>query len=356
MSYICFKNNLKNFVMAKFKKAFIYIFISLFIISIILSGVVYKMAFSKNVKKDIYLYIPNNSEFNVVLDSLRKNKILENEKSFLVTSKIKKYNKHVKSGKYKLSKDMSNWQLVNLLRSGNQSPVRVTITSVRILENIASKVAPKLEFEADELINYLNSNDFFEQYDVDSKTAIAIFIPNTYEFYWNTNPQEFVARMKKEYDKFWTTERQKKAKSQGLTPLEVSILASIVQAEQAAHPDERPTIAGLYLNRLAKKIPLESDPTLIFAHQDFSIKRVYNYHKEIQSPYNTYLNAGLPPGPILMPEISSIEAVLNPKESNYIFMCAKDDLSGYHYFSTNLRQHSIYAKKYHRALNRLNIK
>ena len=224
------------------------------------------------------------------------------------------------------------------------------------MESFCSNIAPNFEFASDDLLNYLKSNEYLAQYQLNEHTALSIFLPNTYQFFWNTSPKEYVARMKREYDKFWTETRLQKAESVGLSPTQVIVLASIVQAEQMAHSSERPLIAGLYLNRLKINMPLQSDPTLIYAIGDFSIKRLYNHHKEIASPYNTYLNMGLPPGPILLPEISSIEAVLNPTESNYLYMCAKEDFSGFHYFTDNLTQHMIYAKRYHNALNTLNIK
>jgi len=182
-----------------------------------------------------------------------------------------------------------------------------------------------------------------------------MFIPNTYEFYWNTSAEEFFKRMAKEYKAFWTSERIAKAKKIGLSQSEVSALASIVQAEQLFHADERSRVAGLYINRLNKGMLLQSDPTLIYALGDFTIKRVLNKHKIIKSPYNTYLNTGLPPGPINLPERSSIDAVLNYEKHDYIFMCAKEDFSGYHNFAKTNRQHEIYAAKYHRELNKRRI-
>ncbi|MBN2893441.1 MAG: endolytic transglycosylase MltG [Bacteroidales bacterium] len=345
--------------MSKFKKFLIFSFIIIIILGGIIGFVGYKMAFSPNVNisnDSIYLYISSNRSFQAVVDSLTQNNIIENKKSFMLISKLKKYDDLVKPGKYKITNGMNNWELVNHLRSGKQEPIMVVVPSVRVLSDFCEKIAPNFECTEDELSNYLNSNEFFEKYGLNEYNAISLFIPNTYEFYWNTSAEEFVERMKSEYDKFWTVIRTGKAENLGLTPLEVSVLASIVQSEQAAHPDERPTIAGLYLNRLKIGMPLQSDPTLIFALGDFSVKRVYDFHKKIQSPYNTYLNIGLPPGPILLPEISSIDAVLNPKESKYLYMCAKEDLSGYHYFSDNLTQHTIYAKRYHNALNALDIR
>ncbi len=345
--------------MAKFRKKIITVFVFLFILGLVAGFFVYKFAFTPNVKiqdKYTYLYIPTDATFNQVLDSLTENNILIKEKSFIYVSKIKKYDKYVKSGRYKIKNKETNWHLVNKLRAGIQEPVDVTIPSLRTIEQLCSKASKYLEFDSSELCNILTDKTFLDSLNMNKKTIACLFIPNTYEFYWNTSAKEFIARMKKEYEKFWTENRIKKAHEIGLSPIEVSILASIVQSEQMTHPDERPKIAGLYLNRLEKGIRLQSDPTLVYALGDFSINRVYNYHKTIDSPYNTYMYKGLPPGPILIPDISSLKSVLNAEEHDYIFMCAMEDFSGYHYFSKNLTQHIIYANKYHEALNRLNIR
>ncbi len=345
--------------MKKFKKILIFIFVFLILIGAIIGFIGYKMAFSPNVsisEEYTYLYITSDSDFQNVLDSLTNSEIIKNKKFFVIISKLKKYDIYVKPGKYKINNGLSNWNLVNLLRSGNQEPVKVLIPSVRTVEALCEKVAPYFEFSEQQLVDYLNSDEFLNLYSLDNYSVPSIFIPNTYEFYWNTSVEDFVKKMKNEYDKFWTDERLAKAKKINLTQLEVIVLASIVQSEQMANPDERPIIAGLYINRLRKDIPLQSDPTLIFAIGDFTIKRVYDYQKKVQSPYNTYLNLGLPPGPILIPDINSIDAVLNYNKNDYIYMCAKEDFSGYHYFTDNLTQHLIYAKRYHNALNALNIK
>ena len=345
--------------MSKFKKFLIFSTIVIIVIGGVVGFFAYKYAISPNVELDeeyTYLYIKSDCSFQAVLDSLSENNILINEKSFIILSKIKKYDVLVKSGKYKIYDGLNNWNLINLLRSGRKEPVKILVPSVRTLDKLCERIAPFFEFSYTELYDYLNSEEFLSENNLDEYNKMSLFIPNTYEIYWDITAQEFVSRMLQEYENFWTEEKKEKAKNLDLTQLEVTTLASIVQSEQMQHADERPIIAGLYLNRLKKGIRLQSDPTLIFATGDFSIKRVYDYHKNINSPYNTYLYAGLPPGPILLPHISSINAVLNPQESDYLFMCAKEDLSGYHYFATNLTQHVIYAKRYHNALNALNIR
>lgn len=316
---------------------------------------VYRDVFKANVSSNSYFLIPTNSTYKDVLDSLKAQEVLIDTASFKKTTSLKKYKNRIHPGRYLLEKNMTNNQLVNMLRSGRQTPVKVTFNNIRTINDLASKVSKVIEADSLLIIELLNDENFISKYGFDSRTIISMFIPNTYEFYWNTNAKKFVEKMMSEYDKFWTKERIEKAERIGLSKKEVSILASIVQAEQRAHNDEKPKVAGLYINRLNRNMLLQSDPTLIFASGDFTKKRVLNKDKEIESPYNTYKYAGLPPGPINMPEISSLKAVLNYDKHNYIFMCAKEDFSGYHNFSTNARQHGIYARRYQQALNKKKI-
>ncbi len=316
---------------------------------------VYRDVFKVNVSSNSYLLIPTNSTYEDVLDSLKAQEVLIDIVSFKKTASLKKYKDVIHPGRYKPEKGMTNNQLVNMLRSGRQTPVKVTFNNIRTINDLASKVSKVIEADSLLIIELLNDENFISQYGFDSRTIISMFIPNTYEFYWNTNAKKFVEKMMSEYNKFWTKERIEKAERIGLSKKEVSILASIVQAEQRAHNDEKPKVAGLYINRLSRNMLLQSDPTLIFASGDFTKKRVLNKDKEIESLYNTYKYAGLPPGPINMPEISSLNAVLNYDKHNYIFMCAKEDFSGYHNFSTNARQHGIYARRYQQALNKKKI-
>ncbi|MCD4794855.1 MAG: endolytic transglycosylase MltG [Bacteroidales bacterium] len=316
---------------------------------------VYRDVFKVNVSSNSYLLIPTNSTYEDVLDTLKAQEVLIDISSFKKTASLKKYKDIIHPGRYKPEKGMTNNQLVNMLRSGRQTPVKVTFNNIRTINDLASKVSKVIEADSLLIIELLNDENFISQYGFDSRTIISMFIPNTYEFYWNTNAKKFIEKMMSEYNKFWTKERIEKAERIGLSKKEVSILASIVQAEQRAHNDEKPKVAGLYINRLNRNMLLQSDPTLIFASGDFTKKRVLNKDKEIESPYNTYKYAGLPPGPINMPEISSLNAVLNYDKHNYIFMCAKEDFSGYHNFSTNARQHGIYARRYQQALNKKKI-
>lgn len=311
---------------------------------------------SPNVKISEVIFIPTGSTFEDVMDTLRREKILIHENSFRWLAKIKKYDSKVKPGRYRILKGMTSNEIINLLRGGLQEPVNITFNNIRTKNQLISRISQKLEADSAELVALLN-NDLWlnENFGLKSETALTLFIPNTYFINWNTSAKEFIERMHTEYKKFWTEERKAKAKAINLSPTEVSILASIVQAEQLMFPDERPTIAGLYLNRLRIGMALQSDPTLIYAIGNFSISRVLNKDKQVDSPYNTYKYAGLPPGPICIPEISSIDAVLNYEKNNYLYMCAKDDFSGRHNFAKTIYEHNKNAEKYRRALNKQKI-
>ncbi len=323
---------------------------------IIAAGVMYYLLFSNNVKKDTILYIPHNSTFSSVIDSLKKYDALKSYKTFYFTAKWKKYPQKIKTGKYDIKTGMNNRQILNMLISHSQSPVNVYVPSVRTVDRLATMVAKDFEFSSKDLMDLLNNEDTLKNLGFTKQTVPALFLPDKYEFYWDYTAHDFLMRMYKEYQKFWNEERLSKAEQIGLTPVEVTTLASIVQAEQMEHPDERPRIAGLYLNRLKKGIPLQADPTVIFAIGDFSKKRVYERDTKYPSPYNTYIHKGLPPGPILIPYKNSIDAVLNYEKHNYYYMCAKEDFSGYHNFSKTLAGHLRNAKKYQQALNKAGIR
>ncbi|WP_026898287.1 endolytic transglycosylase MltG [Daejeonella oryzae] len=311
--------------------------------------------FSANVTgEQEYLYIPTGSEFNDVLKSIKDQKIVKDTATFLWSAQNMDYI-DVKPGKYKLEKGMSNRKFINMLKSGNQEPVKLGYQNVRLKETFAGMVAKKIEADSASIINLLDSAEYVQKFGFDTSSVYVMFIPNSYELYWNTSAEKFFSRMHTEYQKFWNAERKAKAEKIGLTPVQVSILASIVDGE-ALHDKEMPVIAGLYMNRFNKGIKLEADPTVIFANNDFTIRRVLNKHLRKDSPYNTYLNKGLPPGPIAMPSINAIDAVLNYSKHEYIYMCAKEDFSGYHAFASTLSEHLVNARKFQKALNDKNIK
>ncbi|MDP4680700.1 MAG: endolytic transglycosylase MltG [Cyclobacteriaceae bacterium] len=300
------------------------------------------------------LMIPTGSTFKDVQNIVFNERYVNDLISFSFLSKLMGYQEHVKSGLYFLEPDMTNPEAIRLLRSGEQTAVNVTFNNVRLMEDLAPKITKNLEMTETEFLNQINISVSKKSIGFDSLEIIGMFIPNTYQAFWDTSPENLIDKLRKEYENFWNDERKAKADAIGLTPKEVSVLASIVQAE-TANSSELKTVAGLYMNRLNRGIALQADPTLVFAARDFSIKRVLNVHKEIDSPYNTYMYRGLPPGPINMPEMKAIDAVLNYEKHNYIYMCAKEDFSENHNFATNLIDHNKNAIKYQRALNKARV-
>ncbi len=301
-----------------------------------------------------YIYIPTGSNFRNVLQLLYSNNIIINHSTFEWVAEKKNYPGNIKAGKFKITEGMSNNALINLLRSGRQEPVRLVFNKVRTKERFSGIIGSQIEADSLVLLKLLSDEDFLHKYGKNSETAMALFIPNTYEFFWNTDAENFVERMYKEYNKFWNESRLNKAKNLGMTPDEVITLASIVE-EETVKKEEKPTLASVYINRLKKGMRLQADPTVRFALGDFEIQRILNKHLELDSPYNTYKHAGLPPGPICIPTITSIDAVLNYEKTNYLYFCARADFSGYHDFSKTLHQHNVNAAKYRAALNRNRI-
>lgn len=330
---------------------------SILLISILTGVFTYLYFFSPNINatKEIAINIPTGTTYSELLQLLKDKKLLKNYYTFDVLAKRTKLFKKVYPGHYVFKASMTNKEIIRIFRGGLQTPVKVTFNAVRTKEELAGKMSKTLEIDSATFLSMLYDSTFLSMNGVDTNTVIALFIPNTYEMYWNTSQKKLMERVMKEYNTYWTEARKTLAKEQGLTPIQVSILASIVQAEQLEHPSERAIIAGLYLNRLRSNMLLQSDPTLIYATRDFSIKRVLNIHKAIESPYNTYLYEGLPPGPINLPEMSSLNAVLHPDKNNYLYMCAKEDFSGYHNFAVDYATHLKNANLYSAALNKMKI-
>ena len=304
---------------------------------------------------DKYIYIPTGATFNDVLHLLNSDNLLKNQASFEWVAEQMKYKNRIKAGRYLIKKNMSNRELVALLRSGKQTPIKVVFNNVRTKEQLASVVGSQLEADSSAITGLLGNAQQLQKFGFTPENCMAMFIPNTYEFYWNTSAKKFLERMASEYKIFWNSSRKAKAANMNLTQSQVSVLASIVEQETRKN-DEKPVIAGVYYNRLTKGWKLEADPTLVYALGDFTIQRVLNIHKEIDSPYNTYLNSGLPPGPICIPSIASIDAVLNYSKHEYLFFCAKDDFSGYHSFAKTYSQHLLNAKRFQNELNRRKIR
>lgn len=301
-----------------------------------------------------YLYIPTGSNLDDVVAIIKAQHILNNTESFKwVASKMNF--KNIKPGKYKITKGLSNIELVRLLRSGKQEPIKLTFQNIRLKTDFAGYIGKNFEIDSLAFLNMLDSIDLVRQYGFDEETIFCMFIPNTYELYWNTSKEKFFERMQKEYVKFWNTERLAQAKAIGLSPVQVSILASIVDQEALLNR-EMVRIAGVYMNRLNRGIKLEADPTVIFANGDFTVKRVLYKLLQKDSPYNTYKYNGLPPGPICMPSVAAIDAVLHFEKHNYIYFCAKEDFSGLHNFASNVTEHQMNARKFQQALNNRGIK
>jgi UPF0755 protein len=345
--------------MSKFSKVIIYTFLILTTLAVIIGYQLYKAFLKPNTwvkdEKSATLYIPSGSNFNDLKLSLYEKGIVINRLTFEWMAKRKNLENNIHPGKYVINDGMTNPELIDLLRSGRQTPVKITFNNIRTRENFAQRISRDIEPDSAEIIGLLYDDDYLGIFGFSSETILTMFIPDTYEVYWNISSKELMDRLYMEYNKFWNEGRRQKAEQIGLTPAQVSILASIVEKETNQN-DEKERMAGVYLNRLQKNWMLQADPTVVYAVGDFTIKRVLNIHKEIDSPYNTYKNYGLPPGPICLPSVSSIDGVLNREIHNYMFFCAKDDFSGYHAFAETHTQHNINANKYRQALDRENIK
>ena len=316
----------------------------------------YNRIFSNNIRKPGSVFIESKDN----IPDLKKKiaAFLEDEEAFHWVAVQKKFNQP-KAGKYILKKGMSNNDIVNLLRSGNQTPVKVAFNNQDTLEKLAHRIATQVETDSTKLMQAFLDPLFLKENNFSEKTVLGIFIPNRYEVYWTISAEKFRDKMLKEYTLFWNSRRTESAKKLNLSKKEVITLASIVQKE-TTQLAERPIVAGLYLNRLKKGWPLQADPTVIFCirekkGQNTVIKRVLTTDLKIDSPYNTYLYKGLPPGVISMPDVSAIDAVLNASKHNYYYMCANTEKIGFHTFAKTLSQHNRNAEKYHRWLNNKGI-
>ena len=339
------------------KKLIILIFSLLFIIGGVIGYSYYSKIYKPNTTKNGFVYIPSNSNYKEVENLIRP--FLKRVTSFAWVANKKNYPNTIKAGKYKISEGLNNNDLVNLLRSGRQTPIKLSFNNQDTLEKLAGRIAEQIEADSISLLNSFTNKSFLKENNYTNKTALGMYIPNTYEFYWNTSANTFRNRMLKESNKFWNKSRLEKAKKQNLSEDQVITLASIVQKETASK-SERPMVARLYLNRLQDRWPLQADPTIIFAlkekhGQNYEVKRVLLKDLKINSKYNTYLNAGLPPGPISMPDVSSIDAVLNPANHNYFYMCASISDLGKHVFAKTLSQHNRNAAKYQNWLNKQGV-
>lgn len=316
----------------------------------------YQMLFSPNFlinHPDKMIIIDDDTDFKGLTNQLIEDTLLNDVISFSFLSKLMKYSENIKVGAYKVKMNMSNYDLISMLRAGDQTPINITFSYSRKINDLAQKISEKLKISEKDLMDFITENSQ-SNYGFDNQNIIGMFLPDTYEVYWDITPKNLLDRMKSEYDKFWNSERTTKLERVNLSKNEVITLASIV-ASETNKIDEADRIAGVYINRLRKNMLLQADPTLIYAANDFSIRRVLNKHKKIKSPYNTYMNKGLPPGPIRLSPKKYIDAVLNFENHRFIFFCAKDDFSGYHEFAITLSEHNKNARKFQRALNKRKI-
>ncbi len=327
----------------------------LFLVTALTSIYIYRLVFQPiSLEETTYVYIKPGNDYKQVVEQLKEKGAIPSEELFLLLAERMNYPNTVKPGRYAIEGGMTMPEVIRRLRSGNQSPVILTFNNIRVFEDLAGRLSQQLMVDSLSLLQSFRDSRQAKKFGFNTETFPSMFIPNSYEVYWNTSIDDLLARMKREYDRFWNETRKEKAKRVGLTPVEVSILASIVE-EEATYSDEYPTVAGLYLNRLRRGMRLEADPTVKFAVGDFTLRRVLFRHLEVESPYNTYKHGGLPPGPIRVPSIKAIDGVLNPEEHNHLFMCAKEDLSGRHNFATTHAEHARNAAAYQRALNERGI-
>jgi len=344
---------------SKWKKTVIGTLVILILIGVITGGAFYMKIVlpAFHTDKITYLYIDEKKDYEAIKEQLKTQSHIKDIRLFEKLASYMKYPQNIKIGKYEIKPHLNYLGLIRMLRNGVQVPVQLTFNNIRLKKDFADRIGSQLMFGQDALLNKLNQPEVCQSLGFDTTTIMSMFIPNTYQIYWTVSVDQFLGRMKKEYDRFWTPERLSKAKDIPLSQVEVSVLASIVEEETAAK-SEYPVVAGLYINRLRKGMLLQADPTIKFALGDFELRRILDIHKAqaTGSPYNTYENKGLPPGPIRIPSIAGIDAVLNYANHNYLYMVAKDDFSGRHNFSVTLSEHNQNAAKYHEALNRNNIR
>lgn len=344
----------------KLKKIFVILSVVLISAASIYGFIIYRQIFTENTnfdKTELFVYVPTDANFEQVVEIMKP--YVKDIEKFKMVAEKKSYNTNVKSGKFLLKIGMNSNQIVNALRQN--VPVDLAFNNQERLEDFAGRIGSQIEADSLSLLTAFKDENFLKENGFTEENVLSMFIPNSYELFWNINAIKFRDRMAKEYRKFWTPQRIAKATALNLTPLQVSALASIVHKETVKR-DERPKVAGVYLNRLATGMKLEADPTVIFAVKkksgDFNqvIKRVLNKDLITDSPYNTYKYEGLPPGPIAMPDITAIEAVLNPEKHNYIYFCASVTNFGYHEFAVTPAQHEANRQKYVAWVNKQGIK
>ncbi|MBR4787625.1 MAG: endolytic transglycosylase MltG [Bacteroidales bacterium] len=326
------------------------------LLGLLAAGSAYYILFAPNTQntENVIVTVPRHATLADVMDAFDNQEILKNENTFGLAVKIMRF-KTMRCGKYPVEADMDNYHLIRMLRAGQHYPVKFSFNNIRTMRQFVDHVGNRFFFEPKELASLLLDPDFLQKYNVTPATVPTLFIPNTYEIYYDVTPEEFVEKLHSYTNHFWNARRKALADSIGLTPAEVATLASIVE-EENYRPAEKAIIAGLYINRLKKGMLLQSDPTVKYALHDFTRQRILNSDLQVDSPYNTYKYKGLPPGPIRIPEASTMDSVLHYRHHNYLYMCAKEDFSGYHNFTASAAEHSHNAARYRAALNKQNIK
>lgn len=338
-----------------------YLYTTLAIVAVLVLSAAWKIyedVLSPNVNieegETLYLYVHTNESFDTLAGEIEGKQVLRNPQALTRLVKLLRYQDRIKPGRYKLTHDMGNMELIRLLVSGRQEPFDITFRYAERKEDFAAFWGRNLEADSMQLLERLNDPAFAASVGLTTENILTLFVPNTYNFYWNTSADKLLAKLIGAHDDFWDSTRVNKAQQLGLTQAEVGILASIVQKETNNVP-EMPVVAGVYYNRVKRGMPLQADPTIIYAMNDRSIRRVAGPMLSIESPYNTYRHTGLPPGPICVPSVQAVNAVLNMQPHRYIYFCAKEDFSGCHNFAESFAQHQLNARKYQRELNRRGI-
>lgn len=342
--------------MSRNKKIIIWSFVALIIIGAAgASSLYYYLWYPQfHPEKTTYIYIDRDDTTDSIFNKVKANGNANSLVGFKWMAKYRNPNNMVRTGKYAIKPGDNAFNLYTRLFRGYKEPVNLAIGSVRTIDNLAKNIGRQLMIDSIEVANAINDTVFQQSLGYTEQTIGSLFIPDTYQVYWDISADDLMKRMQKEHNSFWNEDRLQKAKDLGMTPMQVATLASIVE-EETNDNGEKPMVAGLYINRLKRGIPLQADPTVKFALQDFGLRRITNEHLKFQSPYNTYLNTGLPPGPIRIPSKRGIESVLNYTQHNYIYMCAKEDFSGTHNFAVTLNEHMQNARKYWKALNERKI-
>ncbi len=321
---------------------------------VLLAAIVGFLAFGPNTTRDKYIFVHTGSTYDKLIEELKDEGVITSTFTFNILANVAQLPSHIKPGRYQVKRFMSNYELVKMLRQGRQTEVKLVLNKYRLKRDLAHFMGTNLEIDSTELLTKLNDPTFCAQYNLDTNTILALFIPNSYEFYWNTNIENVLKKISKNYQHYWSEERKQKAQKLGLKPEEVITVASIIE-EETNSSEDKPNIASVYLNRLKKGMKLQADPTVKYAVGDFNIRRIGGAMLGNQSPYNTYQHQGLPPGPICTPSPATIDAVLDAPQTKYIFFCAAPDLKGGSVFAATDAEHLKNARAYQKALNERGI-